>query len=226
MRRPSPTTVRFAAGAVKTSLPAGGYARVRRGILVAMLRPLTCLLLPLFASCNEYRHFAPRESLNGWSASGQPAALYQLGDQGGKKGELRIWSDGARRDGSGGHDTTIVHVGCELVNTGGQPLSLDLAQVRLQNLTAGALKIDGLQPQRVQGEAAAVPGHSNRVEFWFDPGDGVRPTAISGFEVHWQVRTEGGTGFEQITPFAPYVRYHDPWYDDGWPYWRGGFGFG
>lgn len=185
---------------------------------------LLSTLLLLLGACSSMRQFAPREQLNGSGPSGAPAALYPLGDAAGRRGELRLWSDGARLVRIDGQEQTRLHLGFELENFTDQPLQLDPDGIWLQRLSIDEQgRDDQPKPVQVQGQSEAGPGQTTRFDAWFDPGAGVQPRAIDGFDVHWRVqRQDGSMAWEQATPFQPFVR-QAQW--DPYP-WGIGFGFG
>jgi hypothetical protein len=194
----------------------------------ALLPFVACLL----AGCASNRYFAPREALNGTGPSGSPSALYELSEGGNNKGEVRIWSDGARRADVGGESTTLVHVGFELENNGNEPLTLAADKLQVDDLRADSVHASGLKPRRWEGDTTAQPGAVAHCAFWFDPGSGVTPRSISAFSVHWQVQSGAKAVFKQVTPFDPFVADYGyygygPWGPYYPPYWYGfGYGYG
>ena len=63
------------------------------------MRGLLCLpLLVLTAGCWQPRYFTPRENLNGSGPDGSPSAVYQVrhDEATATKGEVRVWSSGAK----------------------------------------------------------------------------------------------------------------------------------
>jgi hypothetical protein len=189
---------------------------------------LPVLLLPALlacVACTTNRRFAPRESVTGSSPRGFPAASYALAE-GGSRGELRVWSDGAELRRDGGVETAVLQLGFELENLGPDPLVLETDAVRVQDLRGEGIAIGSLAPVRVEGSAEAPAGRTARIELWFE-APGLRPRQIDGFEARWRVRNAGGGTFEQATPFQPWTvppRHigDDDWYGG----WGWGLGFG
>lgn len=221
-------------GGVAAAAPAasgGGYhgpimsACLHRPTVPSALPALLAVAL-LGGACSTSRLFAPREQQNGTAASGSPAALYPLGDQTGRRGELRLWSDGARRVEIDDREQTRLHVGFELENFTDQPLQLQPDAVHLSRLNVdGEMRAGDLAPLQVLGQTDAAPGQTARGDFWFDPGQDTMPRQIDGFDVHWRVqRQDGAEAWDQATPFQPFVRAPDPhmWWGWGWGY---GFGY-
>lgn len=184
------------------------------------------MLLPLLllaAGCSSVQMFTPREAVNGTAASGVPAALYPLGDAQGRRGEVRVWSDGAREVKD--QQDIRVHIGFEIENLSDQPLQLEADSVRLRRLVVDGVPRDGeLAPEQSIGSTEAAPGQTTRVDCWFDPGPGVAPRSVDGFDLHWRVkRADGSMAWEQVTPFGEWAP-RSYWDADPWVYGYWGYG--
>ena len=184
------------------------------------------LLLCLFGSaCASSRLFAPRENLNGTGPQGHPAAVYRLDDS--EIGEVRLWSNGARRVELPEGAETRLKVGFELENNSKSPMRLDTQAMRVHAVVGSDSAAEELSPVTVEGPVEAAPDRMARVYVEFQPATEVGPRDIRSFEVHWSVLVDGRR-FPQVTPFTIFVPPPMYWDDD--PYWgwdfRAGIGIG
>ena len=150
------------------------------------------------------RYFEPAERVQGQTVQGYRLAIYPLQGPQGAFGEAKIWSSGARESG----DRTRVHVGFELHNTSGAPLTMDANDVRLDVRTpSGALK--ALPPAAAQAHSVAA-GALADIDWEFDLPPGVQPADVDALRVHWRVNTPTQS-YEQRTPFVREVQTESAW---------------
>ena len=192
----------------------------------AVIRPLLLLLLPLLllAGCWNPRYFAPREHVGAVGPDGNAAALYPIAGADGVAGELRVWSRGAKaRFTDDDREVVELHVGFELENNGTAPLQLDLGSIACEQLSLDGELQPPLAPLRIDGDGAAGPGATARVDLTFEPPADA-PRDVDSFSVRFAVRGPQGFALQQVTPFGLAVRRRDDRY---WgPGWGWGIGFG
>lgn len=196
---------------------------------------LVCLLplLVCAAGCWQPRYFAPRENRNGYGPGGAPAAVYNVVRDGdpGVAGEVRLWSDGAVASYTEQDEEVVdVHLGFEIENTGERPLRIDPAAIVVEELFVDGLLQERLVPTVVSGSGDAAPGTTSRLDLSFRPPT-TRPAAVDGFAVRFGVGDGTGEVFEQVTPFAPWVRASRSWFVTSWgpgygPGWGPGWSYG
>lgn len=162
------------------------------------------LALFVAAGCWQPRYFEPREHLTGASPDGLPAAVYPVaGDGRAVRGELRVWSGGARaRYAADGEEVVDLHVGIELENNGEGALDLDVASLQVEQLSVGGQPSPPLRPASVQGEARAAPGATTRLDVLFRPPTTV-PREVDAFGLRFAVRDGAAVVLTERTPFAP-----------------------
>ncbi len=183
-------------------------------------------LLVLAAGCWNPRYFAPREHVAASAPGGHAAALYVVpaAPDATGAGELRVWSRGAKaRFTDDDREVVELHVGFELENNGSAPLQLDLGAVVCEDLMLDGLLQQPLAPLRIDGDGAAPPGTTARVDLTFEPPADA-PRDVDGFAVRFVVLSGDHVVLQQVTPFGIAARRYD---DDRWgPTWGWGFGFG
>ncbi len=157
-------------------------------------------------------YFRPAERAFAEGPSGRPAAEYELGREGIRWGEVRVWSNGtARRD-----ERTELHVGFELENVLDDAIELDVDRVRVESLDAGDQVIQSLMSVAPNGVGTAAPHAVQRVDFTFVLPENVDPDDVLSFRVHWLLYGPEDWVYEQYTPFVedrPVAVYApSPWY--------------
>ncbi len=184
----------------------------------------------LCAACASSRNFAPRENQNGTGPTGAPAAVYPLPAP--MRGDLRLWSDGARRSAPDGiPERTELLLGIEIENTGDAPIRVQPEDVVVRAVVgadaafaaraAEAVAVDGA-PQLAAIEA--THGATARLGLMFVI-DAAMPRDIQAFEVHWRVSSGDASG-AQVTPFVVHVEdLRSLTWRDPWPWWGPGFGY-
>jgi hypothetical protein len=175
-------------------------------------------LVTLATGCaSERALFRPREKVQAESPDGYPAALYVLDRDGRNVGELRIWSAGAWRAET--HDErTVIHVGLEVENRSGGPLTVDLDATELRDVQ-GESPVATLQRLDARGEPVVPDRGIGRIDLLFglpdkDPG----PRTVQGFHARWLLRGADQRDYEELTPFGR------DWNRYGHDAWRGGYG--
>jgi hypothetical protein len=199
------------------------------------LAPL--LLLPLLGlgllSCSASRqYFRPAERARAESMSGRAAAEYDLGVEGTRWGEARIWSDGARSTRADGERRSSLHVGFEVENALDTPLSLDLSETRLEGVMVDGRRLESVSPAQPWPEAEAAPHQVMHIDLVFELPDVDSVRDIGPFRVRWVLLGPDGWRYEQHTGFLvdypARTHYHEyywgppPW---GWT-WGWGWGWG
>lgn len=191
--------------------------------------------LVLTAGCWGPRYFEPREHKNGTGPDGDSAAVYSVdAHAGAAKGEVRVWSHGARALYAAEDDADVVdlYVGFEIENNGKEPLELEAANVQCDQLSLDGRPQPPLSALHVFGTRVASPGSTTRVDLVFRPPT-TRPRDIDSFSVRFAVRADEDEVLSQVTPFTP-VRFTRGYYYGsywgspywGWgPYWGGGWGY-
>jgi hypothetical protein len=191
------------------------------------------LLLPLLfvhAACWGPRYFSPREHQDGTSPSGHPAAVYALPAATAgvaELGELRLWSAGTRaRYDEAGEERIELHIGFELENNSDEPLQLDLASIRCEELVVDDLLQPPLPHQLVEGTGLALPGSTVRVDCLYLPPAEV-PSDVDSFSIRFVVRAGDRVVLQQVTPFGPQTRSMAAFRDDPYFYaWNSRWGPG
>lgn len=185
----------------------------------------SALLLPLLllqAACWSPRYFTPREHVNGTGPKGHAAAVYSVAGADAAQppgGEVRMWSQGARAHYDANQDEVVqLHIGFELENTGAEPLQLDLAGMRCEEVMVGGLLLPPFAPLRVEGDGYAPPGSTARVDVTFQPA-AEAPRDIEGFAIRFTVLAGERRALSQVTPFGPRVQQ-----STGSAYYGSGFG--
>lgn len=181
-------------------------------------------LLLLCAGCaTSHRAFEPSAKEVAETGTGGLAAVYELRTES-RWGEVRVWSDGAELREVDGVERTFVHVGFETRNTCEARLELDLAHTRLEAIDAGPHAVDDLAASGGDGDPGTPPHQVGTFDMEFELPEGVRPTAVRGFRVHWWIHGPDGQLYEQFTSFVPLrTRWHPTYYYDPWLF---GFQYG
>lgn len=198
-----------------------------------MQRPIAGFVLLLAAGCSTAREYVrPTERVTAESFTGYPAAEYDLQRAGRHVGEVKIWSRGAARQSIDGVRRTVIHVALEVENTGQQPLSIDPASLRLQQIQTNERVVPDTTPFRTRGTPSVPPGRTEVFEAFFALPADVTPQDVDAFRLQWSVQIDGQR-YAQITPFIEFspaaVRYYTygpyygfyPYYDPFYgPYGR------
>jgi hypothetical protein len=154
--------------------------------------------------CVNSRAFVPAEHVTGVSPSGEQfAAEYTLLEGGESLGEVKVWSDGARRDRAEGDTRTVVRVAFEIDNQSGAPLRLEAERLFLEEMPENGKAPGRERAARVDGATNVPAGESRHVAVTFALPSGVWPSDIPGYSVGWTVL--GGKAHSRKTPFV-YVR--------------------
>jgi hypothetical protein len=190
-----------------------------------------CVWIGLFAAliftsgCVSSRAFMPTEHVTAFSPGGsQYAAEYPIVESGSSLGDVKVWSDGATRDGSDAEPRTTVRVGFELSNHAGAPLRFDAKQLFLEELARKGEPAGRVPPTSVAGETLVPPGQSRQLDVRFTLPSSVWPSDVPGYRVAWSV--VGRRVHSRKTPFARVVappRPVDAWYYPYYGYYYPGF---
>lgn len=178
-------------------------------------RAAPILLLLLLAGCaSSYRAFQPAEKEITETAGGRLAAIYELRTSK-RWGEVRIWSNGAETREA--DERTVIHVGIETRNACETPLELDLAQTRLEAIDAGTHAVGNLLASHTAGEPRTLAHTVGTFDFEFELPQGVTPSSLRSFRLHWWMHGPEETVYEQYTSFVPVRVYRRPmFYGDPW----------
>lgn len=189
------------------------WGRLTNPLACAVALSLTVLLGG--AGCVSSRAFVPGEHVTAFSPEGgHYAAEYTIMDSGHALAEVKVWSRGASRDGSG--DSTLIHVGFEVNNQSDSALRFDPNQLYLDEV--GARQPTPVKAARVDGDSRVQPGQNAELDVWFELPRDVWPSDVAGYRVGWTVTN--GRRYSQQTPFFHAVnrRDLDPWYGYSAPY--------
>ena len=209
---------------------------------------LAIAALASFTGCISSRAFVPAEHVTAISPrGGHYAAEYPIIERGQGVGDVKLWSEGARRDASDDEPRTIVRVGFELENNAQTPLRLDPERLYIEELTKNGEAAGRVRVTRVEGDPRVAPGQRRQVIASFALPSSVWPSDVPGYRVAWTV--VGERAHTRETPFlravepgpdpwrrGPYYGWYYPgyyrypgWYGRRWPYgyrgwpppWRG-----
>ena len=182
------------------------------------------LACALCIGCVSSRAFVPGEHVTGVSPDGERlAAEYALLEDGEALGDVKVWSDGAERDGS----RTVVRVAFELTNQSHQPLRFDAPSLFLEELPAKGKASGRERASGLAGDVLVPAGESRQLAATFTLPSGVWPSDVPGYRVGWTVL--GSKNHSRKTPFV-YVRGPrelDPWgpvYGPYYGYYPGFYG--
>lgn len=163
-----------------------------------MRRISIALVAILLGGCaTSVAHFWPTEELA--RQRNRPlSARYELaGPDGGKVGEAWVWSRGIFKEG----DRAVAHVGIELESDSTEGLSVDVGSLRLVAREGKKDKGKVYRPLRTDGKSSAPPRGYSRLDAYFRLPEGVKPRAITSFDVLWKAKAgEADTG--EVTPFV------------------------
>jgi hypothetical protein len=155
----------------------------------------------------------PAEHVTAFSPGGaEYAAEYSIDEVGSNLADVKVWSQGASRDGSDSDPHTSVRVGFELTNHADVPLRLDAKELYLEEMPDEGKPRGRLGPASVAGDTLVPPGQSRRIDVDFALPSSVWPSDIPGYRVAWSVM--GRKGHARKTPFLRTLetRPVDPWY--------------
>jgi hypothetical protein len=166
------------------------------------MRSLALIAVLIVSGCAANRqYFRPTERQQGHTAQGHPEAIYTLTGPNGQFGEAKIWSRGAYR---GQDDASIIHVGIELHNTSGTPLSLHAADVVLDSVHTSAGEFENVRP-RAARDRSVDPSAIAETGFEFELPSEIAPGEVDGFLLRWRVHG-AGQSYSQRTPFVVHYR--------------------
>jgi hypothetical protein len=177
------------------------------------------------SGCVSSRTFMPTEHVTAFSpGGGQYAAEYSIDESGSSLGDVKLWSEGATRDGSDEEPRTKVRVGFELSNHAQIPLRFDPKRLFLEELAKKGEPAGRLPPANVAGDTLVPPGQSRRLDVLFTLPSSVWPSDVPGYRVAWSV--VGRRVHSRKTPFASVAprRPIDAWYYPYYGYYPGFYG--
>jgi hypothetical protein len=184
------------------------------------LTRLACFVAALVCShcvgCISSRAFVPAEHVTGFSPNGeQLAAEYALLEEGETLGDVKVWSDGAERDGS----QTTVRVAFELTNQSHEPLRFDAQGLFLEELPEKGKAAGRERASRLDGDTLVPAGESRQLAATFTLPSGVWPSDVPGYRVGWTVLAS--KSHSRKTPFMYMrgARDPDPWGPAYGPYY-------
>jgi hypothetical protein len=190
------------------SLLIPSLARVR--LVAAALACLFCV------GCISSRAFVPGEHVTGFSPDGeQYAAEYALLEDGETLGDVKVWSEGAARDGS----RTAVQVAFEITNQSREPLRFDAEHLYLEEMPEKGKSPGRERAAKLAGDTLVPAGESRQLAATFLLPSGVWPNDVPGYRVGWTVLAS--KSHSRKTPFV-YLRGPndlDPWGPAYGPYY-------
>jgi hypothetical protein len=173
---------------------------------------LIAAALAIAPGCVSSRAFVPSEHVTGFSPDGeQLAAEYTLLEEGETLGDVKVWSDGAVRDGS----HTAVRVTFEIANQSTAPLRFEPRGLFLEEMPESGKTPGRVRPAEVRGDVLVPAGQSRQLTATFALPKGVWPSDVPGYRVGWTLL--GHKPHSRKTPFT-YVRPREP---DPWGPWSG-----
>jgi hypothetical protein len=155
----------------------------------------------------------PTEHVTAFSpGGGHYAAEYPIEEGGSAVGDVKVWSEGAERDGSDSEPHTQVHVGFELDNQGDTPLRFDAKQLYLEEMPKEGTPAGRVSPESITGDTLVPPGQTRQIDANFALPASVWPSDVPGYRVAWRVI--GSRSHSRKTPFLRTLdaRPIDPWY--------------
>lgn len=158
----------------------------------SLLLLVACLTLGCVTQPETFR---PGEQAYATSPEGFLAATYDVTDERGFVGEVKVWSDGAERQ----NGVTVIHVAFEIENFANEPLHFDEDALMLDSATLDRGIVRGLAPSLIEGTRTIGPRSAGSLDALFVLPEGVMPQQIDAFRVHWRV--SGAATLAQITPF-------------------------
>jgi len=178
---------------------------------------IAALACSLCIGCVSSRAFVPGEHVTGFSPDGkQLAAEYALLEGGETLGDVKVWSDGAERDGS----RTTVRVAFEVTSQSHEPLRFDAQSLFLEELPEKGKTASGRErASGLTGDTLVPAGQSRQLAATFTLPNGVWPSDVPGYRVGWTVL--GSKSHSRRTPFmyARGPRELDPWGPAYGPYY-------
>ncbi len=171
------------------------------------------LAMSLSACAVTHRDFEPTERAHAQSPDGRPAAEYELGHEGVRWGEVRVWSDGITMFRDEEPPIASLHVGFEVENALDVPLQLDPAGTRVEDVDLGERTWEVLEADGEGGTWETPAGAVRRfdLEFQLPEHDALRH--VRGFRVRWNLLGPDDWGYEQHTGFQLLRRRYRHW----WP---------
>lgn len=179
-------------------------------------------------AAQEASAFHPTERVEGRTMEGYKEASYDLTAQGTRRGEIEVWSPGARQMNTPSGSRAVVRVGFTLDDVGQVPLDLDVSNIRLESFQAKTARKADLPAVLVSGKTAVAAGTSENAEVQFELPPDVHVSDISAFRIKWSVRS-GDEAYTEFTPFAqektreyayiPVTSYYYPYYPWDYPFY-------
>lgn len=175
----------------------------------------------LAGACAQTESFTPTEKATAVSPRGYSAADYDLSTKTADLGEVKVWSNGARRMKFRGRKHTFIHVAFDIENETDQPLTLVTDQLYLDSTTLDDTILEDVEPTIIDGPESIPPREAMQVDVYFAMPRGVDPDDIDAFRVRWVLSDDKQT-YAQFTPFIefePYYYagapgyYYSPFYD-------------
>lgn len=166
------------------------------------LHPITAALCFAISCAAPAEQFRPTAE-SGVSRSGQPAAAYEVRDDGGRVAQVSVWSQGAYGAADG---ATYVHIGVEVQNVGAGAVTLDGAAAQLEAFdSAGA----PLPPTRLASVLPAGPAQrvvvsssATDVDLVFALAPGILPMHVASLRLRWTLVQPDERRYVQFTDFS------------------------
>ena len=169
------------------------------------------------------RHFRPAERSLIETVDGVAGAQYELRDQDGRLGEVRVWCVGAEADDpvDEREPLTYVGIGMEIENTSEKELQFVVSDARLRDIQIAEQTLDSLEPFEPGPTVHVAPDSVATTYLRFELPPGVRPSDVRSFRFRWVLNTSENRSFADFTSFVP----GQPLYRGSYN-WHWGFGFG
>lgn len=182
-----------------------------------IIRPFIVLAgAALIAACAKSpESFEPAERATALTARGYLAAEYELRDNSGALGEVRVWSNGARWRRIGAGKRTVLHVAFEIENNSNRPFHLVRDSLQLDSATTNEGVMRDIGPYSIEGSLDVPRGASRTVHVFFTFPEEIKPQEIDAFRLKWKV-SNSTIAYTQRTPFLEqrdYAYYYSPFYD-------------
>jgi hypothetical protein len=181
--------------------------------------PLVASFAVVAVACGPTaRSFSPTEHVESTTIEGHQEASYELGDKEDPRATVKVWSRGAEPVGA---DSTVIHVGFTVENSGSEPLTFQPGETRLDAIKTDRGATISNVPPTDRGAVTVPPESSEDIELAFALPRGFTPEDVRGFRVQWSTTSPDGERHVEFTPFArdPDYDYYAPYYDFYGPYY-------
>jgi hypothetical protein len=169
----------------------------------AHMRALRLIPALLLMSCAAPAQSFRPTAESGASREGEPAAAYEVRDDGSRVAQVNVWSQGAFVADDG---ATYVHVALEVQNVGTGAISLDAEATALEAFDAAGVP---LAPPRLASilpagaaQRAVAPSAAQDVDLVFALGTGIAPEGVGSLRLRWTIIHSDARRYVQFTDFT------------------------